>query len=200
MQVIKYEVQENDILVEFKRRNYAVSGMISKARVAGLPKKDIIQKVYEVCKPSLDYEEDRFLKGLPNSKTTDENGEVFVPLLPKVTKVNLSVHDNVVLFNKEQSNYVVNLSCNIKDQYGVDIVRAPIYSTTFGVVDKDTIIIPKVDEQMTITITANVEGVTDVKVIQVYPYIEPIPEQPTEMEIRISDLEMAIAMMLGGGM
>ena len=53
MQIVKYEEQENSILVGFKKHNFVVYGMIGK--IEGLTKEQHLQKLYEQCKSAIDY-------------------------------------------------------------------------------------------------------------------------------------------------
>lgn len=172
MQIIKYELLENDILIGFRKENFVVYGNIGIDRTNGLTKQQIIQKVYEEVKHSIDYETTRFISGLSNSITineTDENfiGENFIPELPKLNHFELITDTEHLRFYENDISKTIDLYVMAKDQYGEDFVCDVVYTTTLGNIVNNVLTVENPKNQAEITITATSSSFSDSKTILV---------------------------------
>ena len=83
MQIVKYEINKDILIVGFKVDNFIVYSQI--AYDENKTKDELLQLAYIQAKPSIEYE-----KTLDeHSFVTDEEGEVFVPEQPKPSKLDV---------------------------------------------------------------------------------------------------------------
>lgn len=193
--IIKYEELENDINVGFRKHNFIVYGSIAKELVKGLSKNQILQKVYEIIKPSMDYETERYNQGLSNSIVDNieiEEVEEFIPEPSKVVKIEFSVDKSVVNFDSEGNSQEINLSSTLINQYGEKIIDTVEYSITHGAIKDNVLIVDSVVEPTEIDITATYGNVSKSEKVMLYPYAEPIPPEPTEEELKNKELEQQL--------
>lgn len=196
MQTIHYKEKENSISVGFKKHNFVVFGEIGITEE--YTKEQYIQKLYEQCKSSLDYETERYLEGKSNSIVTEEIGDEFIPEEPKLKTLKLLVYKDYVQFEEERDKVDIYLSTITKDQYGEDIEVEINIISTVGVIEDNVLTISTIEEFAEITVTAVVEDIIDSKIIKVYPYEEPMPDKIDILGNRIADVEQTIDIMLGG--
>lgn len=202
LQIIKYEEQENDILVGFKKHSFAVYGMLGK--VDGFTQRNYIQNIYEQCKSAIDYEEERYLQGKSNSIMTDEEGEEFIPDEPRPISIDLQLLTNYIQFEENQESVDVQLVVTVKDQYSDNMTTNVSIGTNFGTVDNNTLTIPKITDFTEINVIARASGVEDSKIIYAYPYTESkiVDEVVNDEQIAIAeaiiDFESRISILEGG--
>ncbi|ASN72267.1 hypothetical protein 10S12_5 [uncultured Caudovirales phage] len=83
MQIIEYKIEGNILTVGFKEDNFVVYSQIAHDNEKS--KQELLQKAYEQCKSSIDYE-----KTLEeHSITTDKEGEEFIPQGPYASKLEI---------------------------------------------------------------------------------------------------------------
>lgn len=184
MQIIKYEVNRNILTVGFKEDNFVVYSQI--AFDSAKTKRELLQKAYVQCKGAIDYEKTQ----TEHSFTTEVEGEEFIPEQSKATIVKLNSDKNHIQFALNQENEIVNLSVEIKDQYGDDFAGSIAFVTDYGAINNNVLTIPKVTENEVITITANIGDIWDTIKINVYPYTEPkiVNEVVDDETIAIAEL------------
>lgn len=181
LQIIDYQETEATVLVGFKKHNFAVYGQIGK--IEGFTKEQHLQKLYEQCKSAIDYETERYNQGKPNSIVTDLEGEEFIPELPKIKTLQLTVDKSHIQFEEGQENEVVQLSTITKDQYGEDFDIDVIYSSNIGIIQNNTLTIPNFSEVTEVVVTTAVGDINHSKILYVFPYLEPTPPEPSEMDL-----------------
>lgn len=204
IQIIKYEELENDINVGFRKHNFIVYGSIGKEEVEGLSRKEILQKVYEIIKPSLDYETNRYNQGLSNSIVdnssiygTEEEPiepEEFIPEPSKVVELILNVDRNYIEFNQAGDNEQINIETGLINQYGEVVIDSVELSVDYGTIINNKLILEPINEPREIVLTASYGNISKSININLEPYSEPIAPQPTPEELRIQSLENELNM------
>lgn len=195
MKVVKYEIDKNILTVGFAESNFIVYTQL--ANDTTLTKQELLQKAYEQCKSAIDYE-----------KTQEEHafewdgvgGEEFVPESPNAKIVELIADRYFHQFEIGQETVEIALSADVKDQYDETYDGAVQFATTYGNISENTLIIPSVTEHTEVVITAEIEGISDTKTIQLFPYIEPqvIQPEPTvedyllDLDYRISCIKLGV--------
>ena len=195
MKVVKYEIDKDILTVGFAESNFIVYTQL--ANDTTLTKQELLQKAYEQCKSAIDYE-----------KTQEEHafewdgvgGEEFVPESPNAKIVELIADRYFHQFEIGQETVEIALSADVKDQYDETYDGAVQFATTYGNISENTLIIPSVTEHTEVVITAEIEGISDTKTIQLFPYIEPqvIQPEPTvedyllDLDYRISCIELGV--------
>ncbi len=195
MKVVKYETDKNILTVGFAEDNFIVYTQLAHDNTK--TKQELLQKAYEQCKSAIDYE-----------KTQEEHafewdgkgGEEFIPPSPKAKSVELILDKSYVQFEANQETAEIALSADVKDQYGDNYIGNIEFSTTYGNISENTLIIPSVTEYTEVVITAEIEGISDIKTIQLFPYVEPqvIQPEPTvedyliDLDYRLSLIELGL--------
>lgn len=195
MRVVKYETDKNVLTVGFAEDNFIVYTQL--ANDTTLTKQELLQKAYEQCKPAIDYEKTQ----VEHSFEWDgKGGEDFTPALPKAKLIELILDKSYVQFEAGQETAEIALSANVKDQYGDNYIGNIEFSATYGNISGNTLIIPSVTEYTEVVIVAEIEGISDTKTIQLFPYIEPqvIQPEPTvedyliDLDYRLSLIELGL--------
>jgi len=192
---VKYEIDKNILTVGFAENDFIVYTQL--AYDATKTKQELLQKAYEQCKSAIDYE-----------KTQTEHafawdgigGEEFTPSSPKAKSIQFTVDKSFVQFEANQETAEIALFTDVKDQYGDNYIGNIEFSTTYGNILENTLIIPSVTEYTEVIITAKIEDISDTKTIQLFPYIEPqvIQLEPTiedyllDLDYRISCIELGV--------
>lgn len=200
IKIIKYEVGENDINVGFKKYNFVVYGSIGKELVEGLTKKKILQKVYEICKESIDYELDRYNKGLSNSiiyeETEEDNFEEFIPEESKVVDVVFEIEQSDLTLTEPLS---IELEAVLKNQYNEIINYNVNFSSSEGHIEGNVLTLEPVEEYTEIEVTAYYNNIKNVKIIRLCPYEATQPTNEIDvLNNRIAKLEEVIDTLIGG--
>lgn len=193
--IIKYEELENDINVGFRKHNFIVYGSIAKELVKGLSKNEILQKVYEIIKPSMDYETERYNQGLSNSIVDDteiEEVEEFIPEPSKVVDIELNLSKNNIHFDSIGTAEIIEIEATLINQYNEVVNDRLEINTSYGTIENDILTVEPTVEPMEISVTATYSNVFKVQKVMLYPYVEPIPAEPTEEELKIQSLEMEL--------
>ena len=167
MKVVKYEIDKNILTVGFAENDFIVYTQL--AYNATKTKQELLQKAYEQCKSAIDYE-----------KTQEEHafewdgkgGEDFTPALPKAKSIELILDKSYVQFEAGQETAEIALSADVKDQYGDNYIGNIEFSTIYGNISENTLIIPSVTEYTEAVIAAEIEGISNIKTIQLFPYVE----------------------------
>lgn len=195
MKVVKYEIDKNILTVGFAENDFIVYTQL--AYDTTKTKQELLQKAYEQCKSAIDYEKTQ----VEHSFEWDGvGGEEFVPLSPKAKSIELILDKSFVQFEANQETAEIALSVNVKDQYGEVYDGAVQFATTYGNISENTLIIPSVIEYTEAVITAEIEGISDTKTIQLFPYVEPqaIQPEPTvedyliDLDYRLSLVELGL--------
>lgn len=184
IQVINYRETDNSITTGFKKYNFVVYGEIG--IIEGFTKEQYLQKLYEQCKSSIDYETERYNQGSPNSIVTDLEGEEFIPEEPKLRILKLLLGKEYVEFEEGEESIDVHLSIITKDQYNEDIEVEVNITSSLGEIEDNVLIVPQASEYTEIEIMAKANGISDIKTIGVYPYVEP---EPSRMELLQNEVE-----------
>lgn len=195
MKVVKYETDKNVLTVGFAEDNFIVYTQLAYDNTK--TKQELLQKAYEQCKSAIDYE-----------KTQEEHafewdgigGEKFIPESPNAKIVELIADRYFHQFEIGQETAEIVLSVEVQDQYGDNYIGNIELSTTYGNISGNTLIIPSVAEYTEVVITAEIEGISDTKTIQLFPYVEPqvIQPEPTvedyliDLDYRVSLLELGL--------
>lgn len=116
MKIVKYEIDNNILLVGFRVDNFIIYSQVSYDK--NKTKDELLQQAYIQAKPSIDYE--RTLD--THSFITDKEGESFTPELPKPSTLDVDF---------------ITLTGKVLDQYG------GVYSTDveFGIEGTDKVTI-----------------------------------------------------------
>jgi len=178
LKVVKYEVNKHILTVGFNVADFVVYTDIYYDE--NKTKQELLQQAYEQCRKSIEYEK---TQEEPSILWDGEEGEVFVPEDPKVSMVKLCTNKDQIIFGEDQESEIVELYTITKDQYGDDINIDVSYTTTFGTIENNILTIPKVTEFSELSITANTGEISDSKTIYLYPYVEPIPPEPSEIDV-----------------
>lgn len=195
IQISKYEELENDINVGFRKHNFVVYGSIAKELVQGLTKNEILQKVYEIIKHSMDYEINRYNLGLPNSiidNTEIEEVEEFIPEPSNVVKIELNLSKNNIYFDNIGNTESINIETILINQYNEVVNDILDINTSYGTIENDILTVEPTVEPMEVSVTATYGNISKTKKVMLYPYVEPIPPEPTEEELKIQSLEMEL--------
>ena len=187
MQIVKYEEQENSILVGFKKHNFVVYGMIGK--IEGLTKEQHLQKLYEQCKSAIDYEEERYLQGKSNSILTELEGEEFVPEEPKPLSL---VADFNSLTGKVLDQY--------RKLYSIDVIFS-IEGTDKAKIENNTVVESEVEENVEYSVVAKYNELVEKQKRIIYAPIivdEPVDDEKVAMAEAIVDLDNRITILEGG--
>lgn len=187
LQVIEYKQENSIISAAFKKYNFIVYAQMGV--IEGFTKEQYLQRLYEQCKSSIDYETERYNQGLPNSIISDKEGVEFIPETPQVKSIRLIVNDHHIQFEEVQESVLVELVTNLKDQYGYNIESEISINATYGTITENTLTIQKVDEYTEVLVTAKVNDITDTATIHVYPYEE---LKPSMEQVRIQELEQQL--------
>ncbi|MBU3145855.1 hypothetical protein [Clostridium sp. CF012] len=84
MQIVKYEIKNNILIVGFKEENFVVYAQI--AFFDTKTKQELLQIAYIQCKNSIEYEKTLETHAL----TIDKEGEEFTPQIPMAVKLNVN--------------------------------------------------------------------------------------------------------------
>lgn len=195
MKVVKYEIDKNILTIGFAESNFIVYTQL--ANDTTLTKQELLQKAYEQCKPAIDYEK---TQAEHSFEWDGVGGEEFIPLPPKAKSIELILDKSYVQFEAGQETAEIALSVNVKDQYGDNYIGNIELSTTYGNISENTLIIPSVTEYTEVVIVAEIEGISDTKTIQLFPYVEPqaIQPEPTvedyliDLDYRLSLVELGL--------
>ncbi|WP_010295843.1 hypothetical protein [Clostridium senegalense] len=195
MQVVKYGIDDNVLTVGFKEDNFVVYSVIKYDKA--LSKNQLLQRAYMQCKDAIEYE--RTLE--EHLITTEGTGEEFIPEIPICNKINLSLDKKHIEFKENQESETIEINVVATDQYGDNFYKENKLTTTYGSIENNILTIPKVDEDIEITVQAECEGLTTKEKIQVYSYKEsvvkdePIDEEKIAMAEAIIDLNSEITML-----
>lgn len=167
MQIVKYDIQDNIVEVGFKEGNFVVYTQI--AYDENKTKQELLQLAYIQAKSSIDYE-----KTLDkHSFISEEEGEKFIPDIPKPTKVDVN-------FNE--------LKGEVLDQYG-DVystsVEFSIERTDKARIEDNTIIEDEVEEDEEYFIVARYNDLEEKQKRVIYV------SKPSELDLlqqQISDI------------
>ena len=195
MKVVKYEIDKNILTVGFAENDFIVYTQLAYDNTK--TKQELLQKAYEQCKPAIDYEKTQAEHAFA---WDGKDGEDFTPALPKAKSIELILDKSFVQFEANQETAEIVLSVEVQDQYGEVYDGAVQFSTTYGNISENTLIIPSVTEYTEVVIAAEIEGISDTKTIQLFPYIEPqvIQLEPTiedyllDLDYRISCIELGV--------
>lgn len=195
MKIVKYEIDKNILTVGFAEDNFIVYTQLAYDNTK--TKQELLQKAYEQCKSAIDYEKTQ----TEHAFTWDgKGGEDFTPALPKAKSIELILDKSYMQFEAGQETAEIALSADVKDQYGDNYIGNIEFSTTYGNISENTLIIPSVTEYTEVVIAAEIEGISDTKTIQLFPYIEPqvIQLEPTiedyliDLDYRLSLIELGL--------
>lgn len=195
MQIVKYDIDDNVVTVGFKENNFVVYSIIEYNK--NLSKNELLQQAYIQCKDAIEYE--RTLE--EHLITTDQAGKEFIPEVPICNKINLSLDRKHIEFEENQENEVIEINVAATDQYGDNFYKEIKLTTDYGFIENNILTIPKVDEDIEITVQAECEGLTTKEKIQVYSYKEsvvkdePIDEEKIAMAEAIIDLNSEITIL-----
>lgn len=192
--IVKYEESENNINVGFRKYDFIVYGSIGKELVKGLSKKKVLQRVYEMVKPSIDYETERFDKQLSNSivdKSDLKGKEKFAPEESKVAEIICSCDKSNISFNKAGDDEVITLNSKLIDQYGEEISGDVVYSSSHGAIEGNTVVLKSIDSPMEVTIISQYNNISTKLRVNVNPY-KPVEKKVSNEEIKILALEIKV--------
>lgn len=178
MQIVKYETNKNILTVGFKEKDFVVYAQIFNDTQK--TKQELLQKAYKQCKKSIDYEKTL----TEHSLVTELDGEEFIPEIPKFDFLEIDV-PKYIEFEENQESIIVELNSITKDQYGDGVNVNVIYSSTVGVIENNTLTIPKVNEITDVVITVKSVNKEDSKIVKIIPYIQPeisVEEKVTQLE------------------
>ena len=195
MKVVKYETDKNVLTVGFAEDNFIVYTQLAYDNTK--TKQELLQKAYEQCKSATDYEKTQEEHAF---EWDGEVGEDFTPALPKAKSIELILDELYVQFEAGQETAEIALSADVKDQYSDNYIGNIEFSTTYGNISGNTLIIPSVTEYTEVVITAEIEGISDTKTIRLFPYVEPqvIQLEPTiedyliDLDYRVSMIELGL--------
>lgn len=171
MQIVKYEVLRGILTVGFRVDNFVVFSSIP--HDDSKTKGELLQEAYKRVKKTIDYERTQ----TEHPFVTDEEGEVFIPDAPIVSKIVIE-GDRVVQFSDaETESKTVELTAIAFDQYG-----API-STAFDWQGADGGVLTVNNADDTYDVAVSGGGVSESVTVRVYGYKEPIYIKPIEDEI-----------------
>lgn len=196
MKVVKYEINKNILTVGFGEDSFAVYTQLAYDNTK--TKQELLQKAYEQCKSAIDYEKTQAEHAF---EWDGKSGEDFTPAIPKAKTIELSVDKSYVQFEANEGGTAeIALFTDVKDQYGDNYIGNIEFSTTYGNISENTLIIPSVTEYTEVVIAAEIEGISDTKTIQLFPYIEPqvVQLEPTiedyllDLDYRISCIELGL--------
>lgn len=199
MQIVKYEVNDDLLIVGFKEMNFVVYSQIP--YYSGLTKQQLLQKAYEQCKHAIDYEKTQTKHSF---EWDGVDGEEFVPEPPKAKIVELTADRYSHQFELGQETVEIVLSVKVQDQYGEAHDGTVQFVTTLGSVTDNILTIPKVDVFTKVEVTAICDGVEDTKEFFIYPYVEPqivgehVDEEIIAMAEAIIDLDSRLSALEGG--
>lgn len=171
MQIVKYEVLRGILTVGFRVDNFVVFSTIP--HDDSKTKGELLQEAYKRVKKTIDYERTQ----TEHSFVTYEEGEVFIPDAPIVSKIVIE-GDRVVQFSDaETESKTVELTAIAFDQYG-----API-STAFDWQGADGGVLTVNNADDTYDVAVSGGGVSESVTVRVYGYKEPIYIKSIEDEI-----------------
>lgn len=198
LEIITYEIKQGILTVGFKDSEKGFVVYTSLPYDDTKTKKELLQMAYIQARDAIKYE--RTLN--EHSLTTDETGELFEPEPPKPSKIVIEC-DNTVEFNDQVDVVTMPLEAKIFDQYGEIYDGDVVWSTTYGSVSGNLLTIPKVEEDIEITITAQIGEITTDKTIPVYskPNIggDFISDELVAMAEAIVDLNARLLALESGG-
>jgi len=198
MQVVKYQIIKNILIVGFKINNFVVYSQIPYNNT----KQYMLQKAYEQVKNTIDYENTL----TEHSFTTDEIGEEFIPEIPTASKI---IIDNAINYFSclQVGSLTRRFTAKVYDQYGNLIAGTVVFTlnvTPLNITLLDGLLtVGQADSDYDLALTASCGNATDTLQVYIKKYVEPIIPPKTIVEVnteRITAMEDAVMALMDASM
>ena len=198
MQIVKYEMKKNILVVGFKEVGFVVYSQLffdeTKTREV------LLQDAYIQVRSAIEYEKTQ----AEHSITTDETGEEFIPEIPRVAKVIIDSEDIQSYFSCLQTGDLTQqFTAKVYDQYGDEINKAVSFTldTTPANVtlSNGLLTVVQVDNDYDLILTACCEEIVDTLMIHISKQISLVIELQKIKEQKILELNTACNQTILGG-